>query len=166
MKNKKRAKFDFDNINPIKFRLLDKQVDIILRALELYLYNLEYMLDCEKTEDEERQKKFAMLKYTYEQVRYSKIEQTESREVSSILGINKTENKILNLIRGNNYITRPEIAKILNLSENCIYRNIKSLRDKNIINRVGANKNGYWEVKDKFRDNCRDNNINFDMFIN
>ena len=143
MKNKKRAKFDFDNINPIKFRLLDKQVDIILRALELYLYNLEYMLDCEKTEDEERQKKFAMVKYTYEQVRYSKIEQTKSREVSSILGINKTENKILNLIRGNNYITQPEIAKILNLSENCIYRNIKSLRDKNIINRVGANKNGY-----------------------
>ena len=98
-------------------------------------------------------------------MRYSKIEQTESREVSSILGINKTENKILNLIRGNKYITQPEIAKILNLSENCIYRNIKSLRDKNIINRVGANKNGYWEVKDKFRDNCRDNNINFDMFI-
>ena len=161
MKNKKRAKFDFDNINPIKFRLLDKQVDIILRDL----YNLEYMLDCEKTEDEERQKKFAMVKYTYEQVRYSKIEQTESREVSSILGINKTENKILNLIRGNKYITQPEIAKILNLSENCIYRNIKSLRDKNIINRVGANKNGYWEVIDKFRDNRRDNNINFDMFI-
>ena len=36
---------------------------------------------------------------------------------------------------------QPEIAKILNLSENCVYRNIKSLRDKNIIIRIGANKN-------------------------
>ena len=31
--------------------MLSEQVDIILRALELYAYNLEYMLDGEKSSD-------------------------------------------------------------------------------------------------------------------
>ena len=62
------VKFDFNNIHPVDLRLLDGQVDLILRALELYEYNLEYMLDGEKSSDDERQKKLAMLKYTYEQV--------------------------------------------------------------------------------------------------
>lgn len=73
------VKFNFDNINPVEFRLLDGQVDIILRALELYVYNLDYMLDCEKSEDEERQKKIAKVKYTYEQVLSAKAEQINAK---------------------------------------------------------------------------------------
>lgn len=57
-----------DDINPVEMKMLSEQVDIILRALELYAYNLEYMLDGEKSSDDERKKKIAMLKYTYEQV--------------------------------------------------------------------------------------------------
>ena len=79
MKNKEKVKFDFDNINPVKFRLLDKQVDIILRALELYVYNLDYMLDCEKSDDEERQKKIAMVEYTYEEILSIQAEQVNTR---------------------------------------------------------------------------------------
>lgn len=45
------VKFDFDNIHPVDLRLLDGQVDLILRALELYVYNLDYMLNCEKSSD-------------------------------------------------------------------------------------------------------------------
>lgn len=48
------VKFDFDNIHPVDLRLLDGQVDLILRALELYVYNLDYMLNCEKSSDEEK----------------------------------------------------------------------------------------------------------------
>ena len=81
------VKFDFDNINPVEFRLLDGQVDIILRALELYVYNLDYMLDCEKSEDEERQKKIAKVKYTYEQVLSAKAEQVNSKSNSETDGI-------------------------------------------------------------------------------
>ena len=81
------VKFDFDNINPVEFRLLDGQVDIILRALELYVYNLDYMLDCEKSEDEERQKKIAKVKYTYEQVLSAKAEQVNSKSNSGTDGI-------------------------------------------------------------------------------
>ena len=38
------VKFDFDNIHPVDLRLLDGQVDLILRALELYVYNLDTCL--------------------------------------------------------------------------------------------------------------------------
>lgn len=48
------VKFDFDNIHPVDLRLLDGQVDLILRALELYVFNLDYMLNCEKSSDEEK----------------------------------------------------------------------------------------------------------------
>ena len=69
------AKFDLNDINPVDMRLLSEQVDIILRALEVYAKNLEYMLDGENSSDKERQKKLAMLKYTYEQVLSDQAEQ-------------------------------------------------------------------------------------------
>lgn len=163
-----RAKFNLDNIHPVDLRLLDGQVEIVLNALLLYSYNLEYMLDTEnfKHDADEISRKTAKVRYTYEQIASARAQQLRNREGSSYLGINKTENKVLNLIKGNKFITQPEIAKILNLSENCVYRNIKSLRDKNIIIRIGANKNGCWELRDNFIDKCKDNGIDFDSLLN
>ena len=77
------AKFDLNDINPVDMRLLSEQVDIILRALELYAYNLEYMLNGENSSDEERQKKLAMLKYTYEQVLSEQEEQVNAKSNNS-----------------------------------------------------------------------------------
>ena len=71
--------FDFENIRPVDLRLLDGQVDLILRALELYVYNLDYMLNCEKTSDEERQQKIAMVKFTFEQILSAKAEQVNTK---------------------------------------------------------------------------------------
>ena len=62
------ANFNLKYIQPVDMRLLSEQVDIILRSLELYAYNLEYMLNGENCTDNERQQKLAMLKYTYEQI--------------------------------------------------------------------------------------------------
>ena len=72
---------------------------------------------------------------------------------------------IIELIKSNKYITQPEIAKNLNLSENCIYKNLKILKNKNLISRIGANKNGYWEIRDNVIDNVREKEINFDEII-
>lgn len=72
------VKFDFNNIHPVDLRLLDGQVDLILRALELYVYNLDYMLNCEKSDDMERQKKIAMVKFTFEQILSAKAEQVNA----------------------------------------------------------------------------------------
>lgn len=72
-------KFDTNNIHSVELNLLDGQVELILRALELYGYNLEYMLNSSNTSDEESQEKIAMLKYTYEQILSSQAEQVESK---------------------------------------------------------------------------------------
>ena len=77
--NNSDAKFNLDDINPVEMKMLSEQVGIILRALELYAYNLEYMLDGEKSSDDERQKKIAMLKYTYEQVLSDQAEQVNTK---------------------------------------------------------------------------------------
>lgn len=73
------TKFDLDGIIPVNLRLLDGQVDIILRALELYAYNLEFMLNTENSNENERQKKLALLKYTYEQVLSTQAEQVNGK---------------------------------------------------------------------------------------
>ena len=87
------GKFDTNNIHSVELNLLDGQVEIILRALELYGYNLDYMLNSNDSSDDTRQEKLALLKYTYEQVLATQAEQIESKS-------NNTENM-------------PEFGKIL-----------------------------------------------------
>ena len=59
------AKFDTKDIQFVSLNLLNGQVDIILRALELYWYNLEYMINSADGSDTNKEEKNAMLKYTY-----------------------------------------------------------------------------------------------------
>lgn len=73
------GKFDTNNIHSVELNLLDGQVEIILRALELYGYNLDYMLKSNDSSDDTRQEKLALLKYTYEQVLATQAEQIESK---------------------------------------------------------------------------------------
>lgn len=50
---------------------------------------------------------------------------------------------ILELILINNHITQEEIARKLNRTKNSIYRNIKEMKELNILERCGTDKNGY-----------------------
>ena len=72
-------KFDKNKIHSVELNLLDGQVEIILRALELYGYNLDYMLNSNDSSDDTRQEKLALLKYTYEQVLVSQAEQVDTK---------------------------------------------------------------------------------------
>lgn len=75
----KNAGFDKNKIHSVELNLLDGQVELILRALELYGYNLEYMLNSNDATDEQKQEKISMLKYTYEQVLASQAEQVDTK---------------------------------------------------------------------------------------
>ena len=57
-----------------------------------------------------------------------------------------TQEKIINLIKKNPAITQTEMAKILNLTRDGISYNIKILKEKGIIERVGSTKNGIWKI--------------------
>ena len=60
--------------------------------------------------------------------------------------LTETEKKILQIITNNPNVTQKEIAEELNVTTMTVKRNIKKLKEKGIIDRVGANKNGYWKV--------------------
>ena len=59
--------------------------------------------------------------------------------------------KISQLMKSNNKITIPEIAKELNVNEKTIKRDIDKLKDSGKIMRIGPDKGGYWEIIDKIR---------------
>ena len=73
------VKFDTNNIHSVELNLLDGQVEIILRALELYAYNLDYMLNSNDSATDIGQEKKALLKYTYEQVLSDQAEQVNTK---------------------------------------------------------------------------------------
>ena len=61
--------------------------------------------------------------------------------------LNKTQIKIVELIRNNPSITIEEMARFEADETRTIERNIKKLKEKEIIDRVGADKNGHWIAK-------------------
>lgn len=60
--------------------------------------------------------------------------------------LSESEMKILNLINNDVTYKTKDLVKITNFSEAYISKIIRSLKDKKYIERIGANKNGYWKV--------------------
>ncbi len=69
------------------------------------------------------------------------------KEESVGVKINKTQIKIVEFIKNNPNITIEEMAKYAGVETRTIERNIKKLKEKEIIDRIGADKNGHWIVK-------------------
>ena len=59
---------------------------------------------------------------------------------------NKSAQKVLMLLYENGNLTRDELAERVGLSLGGIKKIINSLREGGLIERVGANKNGFWKV--------------------
>jgi ATP-dependent DNA helicase RecG len=62
---------------------------------------------------------------------------------------NVTENRdnlILDLIRSDNKISTDKLAKQLKVTRMTIYRDLDKLKSRGIIERVGADKGGYWKI--------------------
>ena len=160
---KSNSKFDINDIKSVQLNLLDSQVDLILNALMFYQYNLEYVASIFSESEEERLTELSKVMYTYKQIEASKAEQlySEDKKINRICAkdvnnieidselkilLNSTEEQILNLINREKYITQAELSKLLDLSENCIYKNLRTLKAKGIIERIGSNKKGYWKI--------------------
>ena len=60
--------------------------------------------------------------------------------------LNDIQNKIIELIANNNRITQNEIANITNVNVRTVKRNFKILIDNLIIERIGSDKAGYWQI--------------------
>ena len=53
---------------------------------------------------------------------------------------------IISAIRQNPKVTAAEIAMKLGVSSRAVEKRIKTLRENNVIRRIGGDKGGYWEV--------------------
>ena len=61
--------------------------------------------------------------------------------------IQRTEDVFINALRKNPNISRKELAKMLMISEDGVKYHLKKLKNKGLIERVGASRGGYWKVK-------------------
>ena len=61
--------------------------------------------------------------------------------------LTKIEKEILEFIIENPEITQVNIASRLGTASKTVQRGIATLKTKGIIERVGSNKKGYWEIK-------------------
>ena len=69
-------------------------------------------------------------------------------EVTTKVTIKVTINqqKIIDAIKTNPYVTQEELADIVGITKKSITANMKKLQNSGFIKRIGANKNGYWQV--------------------
>ena len=56
------------------------------------------------------------------------------------------QQKILEAIKNNPFITQDELSKVIGLSRKSIIQNMKKMKNNGLIKRVGAAKNGHWEI--------------------
>ncbi len=78
-----------------------------------------------------------------------KVTETEQKPNKNRIekGVRLTDTRIemLKLMRENPYISKAELAKILNIHPSAVSRNIEALRGK-FVRRVGPDKGGFWEI--------------------
>ena len=60
--------------------------------------------------------------------------------------LSEIQKNIMKLIRNNDRITQMDITSKLGINKTTVTRNLKILKEKNLIKRIGSNKNGRWEI--------------------
>ena len=62
------------------------------------------------------------------------------------VGLNKTEKKVIQLLIELPSLTSIELAEKIGVTKRTIERALKSLQEKNIIERIGSKRDGNWIV--------------------
>lgn len=62
------------------------------------------------------------------------------------VGLTKTEKKVIQFLIGSSNLTSVELAEKVGVTKRTIERALKSLQEKNIIERIGSKRDGNWIV--------------------
>ena len=73
-----------------------------------------------------------------------KAEEKVTKKVTIKVTIN--QQKIIDVIKTNPYITQEELADFIGITKKSITANMKKLQNSGLIKRIGANKNGHWQI--------------------
>ncbi len=68
-----------------------------------------------------------------------------AKQISSGIGV-ETRVEIMRVMKENPRVTIPEISKLVGVSVKGVEWNIKDLKTKKLIDRVGPKKGGHWEA--------------------
>jgi len=60
--------------------------------------------------------------------------------------LGKNEEKILQIISQNKYVTIAEIASSLKIATTTVENNLEELKNKGLLRRIGPDKGGHWKV--------------------
>ena len=71
---------------------------------------------------------------------------TEEDRRRQIECLKTLDDKILYLIKENNSVTQMQMCNIIGVGRTAITNHIKKLKEKNIIERVGPDRTGYWKI--------------------
>lgn len=92
-----------------------------------------------------------MIKFTASEDRVIRFgSQGVTAKVTAKVTIKVTDKEIevLDLIREDPGYSMDEIAKRLSVSRKTVAARIKSLKEKGILERIGATKNGHWQINE------------------
>lgn len=70
---------------------------------------------------------------------------TEQQKVTDKV-TDKSEGKILGLIKENPSVTIPQIMQKLSMSDSGVRKVLRRLQKEGRVVRIGVNKNGHWEI--------------------
>ena len=74
------------------------------------------------------------------------IETEKNVTVKVTLKVTVNQQKIIDAIKSNPKVTQEELAEIVGITRKSVISNMKKLQENGLINRIGADKNGYWKV--------------------
>lgn len=75
------------------------------------------------------------------------IETEKKVTVKVSVKVTVNQQKILDEIKENPFVTQEELAHSIGLSRKSIIQNMKKLQENGLLKRVGADKNGHWEIE-------------------
>ena len=78
--------------------------------------------------------------------RHHEVENNLQFEFPSSIRLSKSEQRIVSLLQDDCRLTIGALSQCAQLSEAGVNKVLSSLRHKGVLERVGANKNGYWVV--------------------
>lgn len=120
----------------------NKKFEYIPIEEEIYKTQDEYYKAIENSHNDGNANSF--INYMLETI-YNYLLKTTQKTTQKI-NLNNNQQKIIKLIENNPSITRKEIAKEINLTEDGVKYNLNKLKKSKIIERVGPDKGGYWTV--------------------
>ncbi|BCZ34715.1 hypothetical protein GVanDAA620_26050 [Enterococcus faecium] len=74
--------------------------------------------------------------------------ETANGTVNGTVNLSDKEKEILALLSEDPAYTYQNLADKLNIGRKAVFGRIKSLKEKGIIERIGSDKNGYWQINE------------------